>query len=247
MLKITGLSKSFKKVQAVKNFSFSVKKGEVMGLIGPNGAGKTTALRCICSILRPDSGTIKINGYDLFSNPIEAKKSLAFVPEIPNPYEYLTVEEHVEFSARTFKLKNWQEKANEMIEKFDLFEKRKEIIKTLSKGMKQKVNIICAFLHEPQVILLDEPLYGIDPKGGKYLKKLVRSAQKKGACIVISSHMLSLVEELASKILIMSKGEKLAEGTINEVIRTTHLKKDAKLEDVFIEITEEKEKKGEPK
>ncbi len=244
MLEVKGLSKSFKKVQAVKNFMFTVKKGEILGLIGPNGAGKTTALRCICDILRPDAGMIKINGYNIHKDPIEAKRQLAFVPEIPNPFPLLSVKEHIEFTARVFELENWRDKADELVESFDLVEKRKELTKYLSKGMKQKVNLICAFLPEPSVILLDEPLYGIDPKGGRYLKDLVREARRNNACIVISSHMLGLVEELATKILIMSKGEKLIEAPRTKIAELAHMKKDAKLEDVFIEITEEKKKGG---
>jgi ABC-2 type transport system ATP-binding protein len=240
MLEVTNLSKSFGKIQAVKDFSFSVKGGEILGLIGPNGAGKTTVLRCICSIIRPDKGKIKINGYDLFEKPIQAKQQLAFVPEIPYPINYLTVEEHVRFSARVFNIDNWENKADEMIRRFDLGEKSKELVNYLSKGQKQKVNIISSFIHDPQIILLDEPLYGIDPKGGKYLKDLIRAAKARNAAIVISSHMLGLVEELATKILIMAKGEKLAEGSIDEIAKIAHLKKDSRLEDVFIEITANK-------
>jgi ABC-2 type transport system ATP-binding protein len=243
MLEVQGLYKSFKTVQAVKDFSFKVKKGEVLGLIGPNGCGKTTTLRCICTIIRPDAGTIRINGRDIATDPIEAKRGLAYVPEIPYPYDFLTVDEHIEFAARVFKLKGWESKAAEMIEQFDLNEKRRELIKHLSKGQKQKVNIICAFIHDPTIILLDEPLYGIDPKGGRYLKRLVKSARVRGASIIISSHMLGLVEELATNILIMDKGKKIAEGTVDEVTRLAHLKKGSTLEDVYIQITEERQQR----
>ncbi|WP_455391414.1 ABC transporter ATP-binding protein [[Eubacterium] cellulosolvens] len=238
MLEVSGLSKAFEKVQAVKNFSFKVKNGEVLGLIGPNGAGKTTALRCICTILTPDAGVVRVNGVDIFSNPVEAKKHLAYIPEIPHPFGYLTVEEHVEFAARAFELRDWKDRADELIERFDLGEKKKELVHTLSKGQRQKVNIISAFIHQPNVVLMDEPLYGIDPKGGKYLKTLVKAARARGASIVISSHTLSLVEELANKVLIMAEGEKLVEGSVDKVAQMARLKKDTRLEDVFIEITE---------
>jgi ABC-2 type transport system ATP-binding protein len=245
MLEVVDLSKSFGKVQAVKNFSFRVPSGEVVGLIGPNGSGKTTILRCVCSILRPDSGMIRISGHDLNTDPVQAKSSLAYVPEIPNPYMHLTVNEHIEFTARLFELTDWEVRAHRMVENFDLAEKKDELIKTLSKGQKQKVNIICAFLHNPKVILLDEPLYGIDPKGGKHLKDLVREARGRGASIVISSHMLGLVQELGTKYVIIWKGEKLADGTFEDITKAANLQMGSKLEDVYIEITEAKEKKKE--
>jgi ABC-2 type transport system ATP-binding protein len=237
MLDVKHLSKRFWDIKAVDNLSFRVKNGEVLGIIGPNGAGKTTALECICSVYPPDSGTILINGKDIYREPVEAKQGLAYVPEIPEPYSNLTLEEHIEFTARIFEMTDWEKKADELIKRFDLDEERQRFPEFLSKGQKQKLNIICAFIHEPTVILMDEPLYGIDPRGGKELKKLVKQYQARGASIVISSHMLSLVEELANKVLILAKGKRVAYGTFDGVTEIANLRKGSKLEDIFIEIT----------
>ena len=243
MIEVEKLDKSFKKVRAVKKLSFRVANGEVLGLIGPNGAGKTTTLRCMCTLLRPDAGRIVLNGRELAKDPVNAKEGLAYVPEIPNPFMFLTVDEHILFTARFYKLENWKERAEKMLEKMDLIDKRDEITQHLSKGQKQKVNIICSFLHRPSLILLDEPLYGIDPKGARYLKDLVRAARKRGASIIISSHMLDLVEELADRVLIMHRGEKVSEGAIEDIRKEAHLGKGSGLEDVFLAVTEKKMRK----
>jgi len=238
MIEVEKLDKSFKKVRAVKDLSFKVQNGEVLGLIGPNGAGKTTTLRCLCTLLRPDSGRIVLNGRELAKDPAGAKEGLAYVPEIPNPFLFLTVDDIITFTARFYKLKNWKGRAEKMLERMDLLDKRDEITQHLSKGQKQKVNIITSFLYRPSIILLDEPLYGIDPKGGRYLKDLVRGARKQGASIIVSSHMLDLVEELADRVLIMHKGEKITEGTIDSIRGKVRMGKGKKLEDVFLAVTE---------
>ena len=238
MLEIKNLSKSFKDVHAVNDLSFTIGKGEVLGLIGPNGCGKTTTIKCICSLLRPDYGTVIISGHDLAQEPVKAKEGLAYVPEIPNPYPDLTVDDQIEFAARLFEVDNWRPDADRMLIDFDLDDKRTELAKNLSKGQKQKLSIITAFIHKPDVILLDEPLIGIDPKGGKTLKDHVKLAQKRGATILISSHMLGLVEELATHLLIMHKGRTLADGSVREVKEAAHLSTDSRLEDVYIQITE---------
>ena len=238
MMVVERLNKTFKKVRAVKDLSFEVGRGEVLGMIGPNGAGKTTTLRCMCTLLRPDSGRIALNGKELAKDPVGAKEGLAYVPEIPNPFLFLTVDEHIMFTARFYKLNDWKEQAEVMLERMDLLDKRDEITQHLSKGQKQKVNIICSFLYRPNIILLDEPLYGIDPRGGRYLKDLVRSARKWGAGIIVSSHMLDLVEELADRVLIMHRGEKMAEGTIDEIRKKVKVGEGKRLEDVFLAVTE---------
>ena len=238
MIEVENLDKSFKKVRAVKNLSFEVANGEVLGLIGPNGAGKTTTLRCLCTLLRPDGGRVVLNGRELAKEPADAKEGLAYVPEIPNPFLFLTVDDIITFTARFYKLRNWKGRAEKMLERMDLLDKRDEISQRLSKGQKQKVNIITSFLYRPSNILLDEPLYGIDPKGGRYLKDLVRGARKRGASIIVSSHLLDVVEELADRVLIMDRGEKIIEGKIDYIRKKVKLGKGKGLEDVFLTVTE---------
>lgn len=238
MLRASGLSKSFGDVQAVDDMDCTIKGGQVYGLIGPNGAGKTTAIKCMSTLLKPDSGTVMIDGHDISEEPEKAKSSFAYVPEDPHPYPHLTVEEHIKFVARAFDLKNWRERSDRMIEKFDLDEKRNELTKYLSKGMKQKVNVICALIHEPKTILMDEPLMGIDPKGGRYVKDLIDRARRRGAAIIVSSHMLDLVEEVSTHLMIMSEGKIVADGSVREVQKKARAAEDAELEDVFLKITE---------
>jgi len=238
MLEVHNLSKKFGKVQAVDNFSFKLRSGEIVGLVGPNGGGKTTLIRCICGILRIDSGSVRIKGLDLIKDGHKARGKLGYVAEVPNPYEFLTVWEHIDFIARAYSLTSWEKRAGEMLERFDLMDKRDDLVTTLSKGMKQKLTIIITFLHEPDIILLDEPIIGIDPKGVKYLKELIRKNVKKGKAVLISSHMLDLIEKMCTKIMIMDKGKKLAEGKITDLQKNARLGLDASFEDTFIKITE---------
>jgi len=237
LLEVEGLSKTFDDVEAVKGLSLKVGAGEIVGLVGPNGAGKTTALRCICTIMRPDEGRISVCGHDVWTDGIEARRQLGFVPEVPNPFDKLTVTDHLEFTARAYSVDGYKEKARRLLELFDMGEKQNELSEKLSKGMKQKILIMCAFLHDPKVLLLDEPLIGIDPKGARALKDRVRDLASRGGCVVISSHILSLVEELCGRVAIMVKGRIIAEGTIDELRSDAHLKSDATLEDAFLAVT----------
>ncbi|MCK5561972.1 MAG: ABC transporter ATP-binding protein [Thermoplasmata archaeon] len=238
MLIVKNLSKRFDKTQAVDNFSFNLKPGEVLGLVGPNGAGKTTLIRCICGILRLDSGTVKICGNDLVKDGPLARGKLGYVAEVPYPYEFLTVWEHILFIARAYSIDDWEQSAENMLERFDLTDKKDELVTTLSKGMKQKLSIICTYIHNPDVLLLDEPIIGIDPKGVRYLKDLVRTSASEGKAILISSHMLDLIEKLCTRIIIMDKGKKLIGGRMTYLQRQARLGLAASFEDTFIKITE---------
>ena len=238
LLQVKNLSKRFDDVQAVDNFSFDIKSGEILGLVGPNGAGKTTLIRCICGILKMDSGNVKINNLDLIKDGSTARGKLGYVSETPNPYDYLTVWEHIMFIMRAYSINAWERRAEEMLKRFDLIEKRDDMVVTLSKGMKQKLTIICTFLHDPEIFLLDEPIIGIDPKGTKYLKELVKKGQKDGKAILISSHMLDLIEKLCTRIIIMDNGKKLVQGEISFLRKQARLGLDSSFEETFIKITE---------
>jgi ABC-2 type transport system ATP-binding protein len=243
MLRIMGMTKTFRKNVAVDNVSLKINKGEIVGLVGPNGAGKTTMIRCICSILRMDKGRVAILQKDLYRDEPESRRPLAYVPEVPYPYDYLTVEEHVEFIARAYSIKDWWGEAEELLKRFDLWDKKDKLVHTLSKGQKQKLMIVCARIHHPRVILLDEPLIGIDPKGARVLKDLVRDWASEGCCVLLSSHMLGLVEALCHRIMIMDKGKIVAEGTVEQLRARSKMGDDASFEDTFIRITEGAEMK----
>ncbi|MCE5321825.1 ABC transporter ATP-binding protein [bacterium] len=242
MLRISNLVKYYKKTLAVDGLSFDVADGEIVGLLGPNGAGKTTILRCITGIVQPSEGTIEIDGLDLEHNEQEVKRRVSFVPEVPTPYEMLTVTEHLRFIAMAYQtMDNFDMRAESLLRRFDLYEKRNDLVLSLSKGMKQKLAIACAFIHDARVILLDEPLIGIDPKGVHELKQMIADARSAGKSILISTHMLDTAERLCDRIIIIREGNILAEGDLETLHERARMGNDATLEDVFLSLTEEKQ------
>jgi ABC-2 type transport system ATP-binding protein len=240
MIIVDSYKKVYRDTVAVSDLSFQVNPGEILGLVGPNGAGKTTTLRAICGIISPTDGKISVAGYDITDEPVEAKRNLAFIPDDPNLFETLTVWEHLQFMASCYGVDSFEEKAESLLAQFDLLEKRKTIARELSRGMKQKVAISCGYIHNPKAILFDEPLTGLDPKAIRTLKQTIVEYAESGASVIISSHLLSLVEDLCTNLLIMHKGKRLFFGTVNEA-RAQFGKEnaDASLEDLFFHATEE--------
>lgn len=241
LLEVSDLVKNYQNLCAVDHLSFSLVGGQIVGLLGPNGAGKTTALRCIAGILRPTSGTIKINGCDLLTHQARAKAGLAFVPELPSLYELLTVDEHLRFVAMCFgTLDVYESIGEELLDRYDLLPKKNELVATLSKGMRQKLALACALVHRANVMLLDEPLIGIDPAGVHEVKQEILRAKEQGCAILISTHLLDTAEKLCDRVLILSKGRKLAEGSLAELREASNLE-GADLEEVFLKLTAEPE------
>jgi ABC-2 type transport system ATP-binding protein len=239
MIQVRGLRKVYKTVTAVDDLSFTVNDGEILGLVGPNGAGKTTTLKCICGVALPTEGLILINGVNLATDEQKAKSLLAFVPETPNPYEILTVSEHMKFISMLYSVEDPDSKIEDLLKEFDLYQRRDDLVNALSKGMKQKLTICCALVHDPEILLLDEPLIGIDPRGARTLKDILIQKAEQGASVIISSHMLYLVEELCEKIVILDDGKKIAEGTLTDIRKKALTASDASLEEAFLKITEE--------
>lgn len=239
MLQTFGLVKEFKNTRAVDGLNLEIRPGEIVGLLGPNGAGKTTALRCIAGILRPTGGGILINGYDIVEDQARAKARLAFVPEVPSLYELLTVEEHLKFVAMCFNmLPRFDEIKNELLARYHLDEKRNDLVATLSKGMRQKLSVACALVHDANVMLFDEPLIGVDPAGAHELKQEIVRAKNGGAAILISTHLLDTAERLCDRVIILSRGRKLTEGTV-EQLRESNSMAGGTLEEIFLKLTEE--------
>lgn len=240
MLRVEGLVKYYRRTLAVDGLNLEVGDGEIVGLLGPNGAGKTTILRCITGIVQMTQGRVEVDGLDLAKREEEAKRRIAFVPEVPTPYEMLTVWEHLRFIAMAYQtMENFEQRADVLLRKFDLYEKRNDFVLSLSKGMKQKLAIACAFVHEAKVILLDEPLIGIDPKGARELKDMIFDVKQRGGSVLISTHMLDTAEHLCDRIIILQRGEILAEGSLAELHDRAKMGEDASLEDVFLTLTEE--------
>src|SRR6266478_6642958 len=234
MIQVQGLTKLYGEFVAVNELSFAVQPGQVMGLVGPNGAGKTTTLRCLAGIIPPTRGTIRICGHDLANEPIEAKKQLAFFTDEPRLFEYLTVEQHLAFTARIYQVANYQELARPLLEELEIADKQDKLPGELSRGMKQKLVIACGLLHSPRVIYFDEPLTGLDPLGIRRMKDSILKRAREGSAVIVSSHLLHLVEEICSHILILKGGRKVAFGTIEEITHQFSAESgDANLEDVF--------------
>jgi len=239
MLQVQNLTKRFGVANAVEDLSFTVNAGEIVGLLGPNGAGKTTTIRCVASLLQPTSGRILLNGHDVQNDPVGAKRSLAFVPEVPNPYEMLTVMEHMRFIAAAYGVEEELSNAEEILSRLDLWEKRNELGASLSKGMRQKLACACAFIHRAEVFCFDEPLIGLDPKGMRELKGMMMERRERGNAILISTHMLDTAERLCDRVVIMQRGRLVIEGTVAELHQQVAAGADSTLEDMFIELTQE--------
>jgi ABC-2 type transport system ATP-binding protein len=239
MLQVERLVKQYKKFRAVDELSFTIQPGEIVGLLGPNGAGKTTGLRCMAGILRPTDGQVLINGFDVVREQAKAKAGLAFVPEVPSLYELLTVDEHLKFVAMCFDTVDvYEARRDELLERYDLIEKRDALVATLSKGMRQKLSFACALIHNANVMLLDEPLIGIDPAGAKELKDEIVRARNAGAAILVSTHLLDTAEKLCDRVIIMARGQKRAEGSL-EQLRTGTGREGQSLEEIFLALTED--------
>ena len=239
MLQVSRLVKQYKKFRAVDDLSFTINQGEIVGLLGPNGAGKTTALRCVAGILKPTLGSITINGFDVVADQARAKSGLSFVPEVPSLYELLTVDEHLRFVAMCFNSLDQYEKLGvELLDRYDLTEKKDQLVATLSKGMRQKLSVACALVHNANVLLFDEPMIGIDPAGAKELKNEIVRQRNAGASVLISTHLLDTAEKLCDRVIIVARGRKVAEGTL-EQLQHLSSREGQSLEEVFLALTDE--------
>ena len=240
MIAVEGLTKLYGDFTAVSDLSFSVEPGKVMGLVGPNGAGKTTALRCMSGIIPSTHGRIAIGEHDLRDDPLAAKKLLAFFPDEPRIFDYLTVRQHLEFTGRLYQVRDTAERGRELLDALEMSDKADVLPAELSRGMKQKVALACGFLHQPRVMFFDEPLTGLDPLAIRRTKDLIAQKARDGVAIIISSHLLHLLEEVCSHVLILKRGKKIAHGTLDE-IRTQYREgdKDSTLEEIFIRLVGE--------
>jgi len=240
VIQVDHFSKNYSEFAAVPDLSFSVRAGEIIGLVGANGAGKTTTLRVITGILRPTAGTIRVGGHDIEKEPLAAKHQFAYIPDTIHPYDLLTVTEHLHFIALAYRIKDAEKKYDALLAELELADKRNEIASNLSRGMLQKLSLACAFLREPRVIILDEPLTGLDPRGIRNIKESIRRRAASGTAFLLSSHLLVLVEALCDQVLILHRGQKMAFGSLEEIRGLATLHAEASLEDVFFAVTERK-------
>jgi ABC-2 type transport system ATP-binding protein len=240
MIEVLGLTKLFEDLAAVDDLSFSVAPGEVLGLVGPNGAGKTTTLRCLVGILPPSRGRIRLGGHDLIRDPLPAKRLAAFIPDEPRLFDYLTVEEHLRFVGRLYGVDGVDRRASALLADLELAGRERSLPVALSRGMKQKLAIACGLIHEPRVILLDEPLTGLDPAAIRRMKEIISSRAAAGCAVVVSSHLLWLVEEICHRILVLQRGRKVVEGSMQEIAEgLSAISRDASLEEIFLHVTDD--------
>lgn len=237
MLSVSHVTKKYHKVVANHDINIELQDGEIGILLGPNGAGKSTIIKCIIGFLRYE-GTVTIDGLD--NKSVDAKKLIGYVPEMPSLYPNLTVDEHLEFIAKAYKLSDYKEYKEELLERFELTDKRRKFGDELSKGMQQKLAICCGLLPRPKMILFDEPMIGLDPHAIKELKKIFVELKEQGCSLLVSTHMIDSVEEFWDVTYIMKSGE------IASVVRKSDLADGQKnLEDIFFEITEGRDMEGE--
>jgi len=235
---VEHFGRTYGSFKAVDDLSFEVAAGEIVGLCGPNGAGKTTTLRSLAGILLPTTGRIRVDGFDLATNPIEAKRRLAFMPDEPHLFEYLTVEEHLRLVARLYGVQDFDQRAAMLLEELELKGKERSLPAELSRGMRQKVVIACGLVRQASVLLFDEPLTGLDPLGIRRMRETIVARGRAGAAILVSSHLLHLVEEICTRVIIMDRGRKVADGTVAELASRADLAAaGSSLEQIFLHVT----------
>lgn len=237
MLKVESLTKKYRNVVAVDDISFSLNQGDIVGLLGPNGAGKSTTIKTIVGLLRKNAGSITIGNYPSVSQ--EAKKKFTYVPETPELYDMLTVWEHLQFIAYAYDVANFAEKAERLIERYDLWDKKDKLAKELSKGMKQKVSICCGLLPEPDLYLFDEPMIGLDPKSIRETKLIFKELSEQQKTVLVSTHLLDSVENLCDRVLVMKQGRIIVDMTMEEMKRKLGNSGSVSLEDLFLEVTKD--------
>ncbi|MEJ2242407.1 MAG: ABC transporter ATP-binding protein [Candidatus Bathyarchaeota archaeon] len=235
---LNGISKNFDNIQAVKNLNLQIKEGTVFGFLGPNGSGKSTTMKMIMGLLKPDSGLLNVYGIDVLKQPWEIKKIVGYVPESPRLYEFLTGLEYLDFIADVYgiTLESKKNLIDEYLSAFELENRENEMISGYSHGMKQKIAIIAALLHRPKLLILDEPLSGLDPKSAKIVKDLIHKLADEGVTTILSTHVLEIADAICDRIAIMYKGSKLAEGKPADLRRESKMP-DSSLEEIFLKLT----------
>jgi ABC-2 type transport system ATP-binding protein len=239
MIELRGLTKRYGKTLAVDRLDLSVPAGEIFGFLGPNGAGKTTTIRMMMGLLHPTGGQVVLGGNDLAHNPLDAKRLCGFVPDRPHVYEKLTGAEYLDFCAQLYAIGDAErvERRGRLLELFDLVDWRDELVEGYSHGMKQRLVMAGALIHEPRLLIVDEPTVGMDPRGARLLKRIFRETASGGATVFMSTHSLEVAEELCDRIAIILGGRLIALGTVDDLRRQAGHGRDSTLEAVFLQLT----------
>ncbi|HEX6172511.1 MAG TPA: ABC transporter ATP-binding protein [Candidatus Binatia bacterium] len=242
MIRIINLRKQYGRLAAVDNLNIEVPPGEIFGFLGPNGAGKTTTIRVMMGILRASSGRVILGGHDVEQEPQQAKAIAGFIPDRPFIYEKLSGKEFLTFVAKLHRMESARRKRriDELLEYFELSNWQDELVEGFSHGMKQRLVLCAALVHEPRILIVDEPMVGLDPKGARTIKNLFRSLAEAGTTVFLSTHSLSVAEEVCHRIGIIQKGHLIASGSMADIYRLSR-GHDSNLEDVFLELTQQQD------
>ena len=238
MIVIDHLTKQYGEHAAVNDINLIVREGEIFGFLGPNGAGKTSTIKMVMGLMRPTSGTITIDGHDIQRDPISAKKVMGYIPDRPILYEKLTAWEYMKFIAGIYGIDDeaLKERGYKYLDIFGLREWTNELVENFSHGMKQRLNLSAVFMRNPKVLILDEPLIGLDPRGARLLKEILQTLRNNGMCIFMSTHILEIAEQMCDRMAIIHRGNIIAGGTSHELRGQTHTS-DSNLEQVFLHLT----------
>ncbi len=238
MIRARGLAKAYDRLIAVDHIDLEVAPGEVFGFLGPNGAGKTTTIRMLVGMMKPTAGTVEIDGIDIAKNHLEAKSRIGFVPDRPYIYEKLTAMEFLHFVGGLFRMNagDIEKRGAELLELFTIDHVANELVAGFSHGMRQRLIMASAFLHRPKLIVVDEPMVGLDPRGMKLVKNLFREQARTGTTIFMSTHTLDIVEEVCDRVAIIHNGRIIATGTMDEL--RSEAGHSARLEEIFLRLTD---------
>ncbi len=236
MIKLTNLTKNYGKLIAVNGINLNVAQGEIFGFLGPNGAGKTTTLKMMAGLYQPTDGSVQIGGYDVQKEPLKAKFITGFIPDRPFLYEKLTATEFMHFVARLYEMRDSAGKINELLELFGLPDWKNELIENFSHGMKQRLVMASALLHRPKVLVVDEPMVGLDPRGSRLVKDIFKDLASRGMTVFMSTHTLEIVEQMCTRVAIINLGKIIAEGSVEELGRMAGAP-DSHLESIFLKLT----------
>jgi len=236
MIKLINLTKVYGKLVAVNSINLDVAQGEIFGFLGPNGAGKTTTIRMMTGLLQPTTGSALIGGFDVQKDPLKAKFITGFIPDRPFLYEKLTATEFMHFVARLYDMHDPGRRINELLVLFGLPDWKDELIENFSHGMKQRLVMASALLHDPKVLVVDEPMVGLDPRGARLVKDIFKDLASKGVTIFMSTHTLEIVEAMCTRVAIINKGEIIAEGSVEDLGRMARMPH-SHLEPIFLKLT----------
>ncbi len=236
MIKLSNLTKLYGKLTAVDSINLEVAQGEVFGFLGPNGAGKTTTIKMMAGLLQPTSGSACIGGYNVQQEPLKAKSITGFIPDRPFLYEKLTATEFMHFVAKLYDMVNAKKEIGGLLALFGLREWADELVENFSHGMKQRLVMASALLHKPQVLIVDEPMVGLDPRGARLVKDIFKDLASRGVTVFMSTHTLEIVEQMCTRVAITNKGAIIAEGSVDDLARLARMP-NSHLEPIFLKLT----------